>query len=114
MVRRGEVWWADLPDPVGSGPGYLRPILIIQSDHFNKSKMATVIGVVITSNTRLARAPGNVLVPQGVASLTKESVVNDSQIVTIDRAILVNRIGVMPAPYLKQVEIGLQMTLGMR
>ena len=79
-MLRGEIWWAALPRPVGSAPGYRRPVLIVQSNDFTHSRMATVIVVILTSNTKLAEAPGNVFLPRNMTSLPKDSVANVSQL----------------------------------
>jgi mRNA interferase MazF len=92
VIERGEIWWAELPNPRGSEPGYRRPVLIIQSDRFNRSRIRTVLICVLTSSTRLADAPGNVLLSPRVAGLPKPSVVNVSQLMTLDKAFLVRRI----------------------
>ena len=86
VIRRGEIWWAGLPEPVGFEPGYRRPLLIVQANEFNKSKINTIIALAITTNVRLADAPGNVLLSVKQSKLPKESVVNISQIVTIDKS----------------------------
>ncbi len=91
-MYRGEIWWANLPDPVGSEPGYLRLVLVIQDDTFTQSQISTVIVVIITSNIRLAEAPGNVLLPREVSRLSRDSAVHISQIFTIDKTFLVERI----------------------
>lgn len=96
---------------MGSEPGYRRPVLIVQSDDFNRSRIATVIAVVITSNTKLAQAPGNVFLPQKLTGLSKDSVANVSQVVTVDKSILTERVGVLPSNILKQVETGLRLVL---
>ena len=111
VIQRGEIWWASLPEPVGSEPGYRRPVLVVQSDEFNQSRIATVIALSITSNVRLAQAPGNVLLPRKATGLSKDSVANISQIVTVDKSLLDERIGTLPAKLLKQVEDGLGMVL---
>ncbi len=111
VIQRGEIWWASLPDPVGSEPGYRRPVLVVQSNEFNHSRIATVIALSITSNVRLAQAPGNVLLPRKATGLAKDSVVNVSQIVTIDKGLLDERIGVLPVRLLREVEDGLRMIL---
>lgn len=80
-MYRGEIWWASLPDPTGSEPGYRRPILIVQDDTFNQSRIQTVIAIAITSNLRLAEAPGHVFLPRGVTGLPQDSVANVSQVV---------------------------------
>lgn len=111
VIQRGDIWWASLPEPVGSGPGYRRPVLVVQSDEFNRSRIATVIALSITSNVRLAQAPGNIFLPRKATGLSKDSVANVSQLVTIDKGLLDERIGTLPAKLLKQVEDGLRMIL---
>ena len=111
VIQRGEIWWASLPEPIGSEPGYRRPILVVQSDDFNRSRIATVIAVVITSNTRLAQAPGNVFLPQRLTGLSKDSVANVSQIVTIDKDFLTEQISILPANLFEQIEKGLRLVL---
>jgi mRNA interferase MazF len=108
---RGEIWWANLPDPVGSEPGYRRPVLVIQDDTFNQSRISTVIVVIITSNIQLAEAPGNVLVPRGVSGLSRDSVVNVSQIFTIDKTFLAERIGSLPDYLQEEIDKGLRTVL---
>lgn len=110
-MRRGEVWWASLGEARGSEPGYRRPLLIIQTDSFNRSRIQTVLAAVITSNTRLADAPGNVLLPSRTAGLPRESVVNVSQIVTMDKHFLLKRAGKLRADNLRAVEDGLRLVL---
>lgn len=110
-MLRGEVWWASLGEPRGSGPGYRRPLLIVQSDSYNRSRIQTVLAAVITSNTRLAEAPGNVLLPSRTAGLPRESVVNVSQLVTIDKRFLVKRAGKLRTDHLRAVEDGLRLVL---
>ncbi|UBF25589.1 type II toxin-antitoxin system PemK/MazF family toxin [Kovacikia minuta CCNUW1] len=110
-MQRGEIWWADLPDPVGSEPGYRRPVLVIQADVFTQSRINTVIVVIITSNTQLAEAPGNVLLPREVSGLPKASVANVSQIFTIDKTSLTERIGSLPDYLQEEVDEGLRMVL---
>lgn len=111
VIQRGEIWWASLSEPVGSEPGYRRPVLIVQSDAFNRSRIATVIAVVITSNTKLAQAPGNVFLPQKLTSLPKDSVANISQVVTIDKSFLTEKVSTLPPNILVQVEKGLRLVL---
>jgi mRNA interferase MazF len=108
-VVRGEIWWADLPDPSGSGPGFRRPVIIIQSDAFNKSRINTVICAVITSNTKLANAPGNVLLSKNDSNLSKESVINVSQIITLDKSILTECVGTVNKSIIKQFENGIKL-----
>jgi mRNA interferase MazF len=111
VIQRGEIWWAALPEPAGSGPGYKRPILIIQADDFNKSKINTIIVAVITSNTRLAVAPGNVLLSPKKSKLSKESVINVSQIITIDKSFLSEKIHTLSDEIIAQVDEGLKLVL---
>jgi len=111
VIRRGEIWWATLPTPSGSEPGYRRPMLILQSDEFNRSRIGTVIGVVLTSNIKLAQAPGNVLLSKKQTGLPKESVVNISQIITVDKKFFTERIGALKSNLLKQVEDGIRLIL---
>jgi mRNA interferase MazF len=112
-MRRGEIWWASLPDPVGSGPGYRRPVLIIQSDEFNQSAIRTTICAVITSNLRLADAPGNVRLTRKASRLTKESVVNVSQLITVDKQLLTTRLGRIPPETLSEVDAGIRLVLAL-
>src|SRR5689334_10453969 len=93
VISQGEIWWADLPDPVGSGPGFRHPIVVIQSDAFNRSRIATVVCVPLTSNTRLAEVPGNVLLARSETGLPKDSVANASQVITLDKSLLTERVG---------------------
>jgi mRNA interferase MazF len=93
MIAQGEVWWANLPAPVGSGPGYRRPVVIVQSDAFNRSRISTVVRVPLTGNLRLARAPGNVILPAESTGLDHDSVANVSQVTTIDRSLLSELVG---------------------
>jgi mRNA interferase MazF len=110
-MQRGEIWWADLPAPKGSGPGTRRPVLIVQSDAFNASRIKTVIAAVITSNLDLAAAPGNVLLRRRDCSLARDSIVNVSQIVTLDRSFLTERVGAVSRRLSAAVDEGLQLSL---
>lgn len=110
-MYRGEIWWAQLPDPVGSEPGYRRPVLIIQDDTFTQSRIRTVIVVIITSNIELAKAPGNVLLPRDATGLFRDSVVNVSQVFTVDKAFLTERIGSLPVGLQEEVDDGLRAVL---
>ena len=112
-MRRGEIWWASLPPPAGSGPGYRRPVVLIQTNEFNESRIKTVVGVVITSNLRLAGAPGNVRCGRKETGLPRDSVVNVSQIVTVDKGLFLQRVGTIPTHVLTQVEEGLRRVLGL-
>ncbi len=111
VIKRGEIWWASLPEPVGAEPGYRRPVLIVQSNDFNRSRIATVIAVVITSNTRLAQAPGNVFLPKKLTGLSKDSVANISQVVTVDKNFLTEKVSTLPPNILEQIEKGLRLVL---
>ncbi len=111
VIKRGDIWWATLPEPVGSGPGYRRPVLIIQSNEFNDSRINTIVAVVITSNARLAAAPGNVLLPSQKSKLSKESVINVSQIITIDRSYLIEKVYSLSHSIITQVDEGLRLVL---
>ncbi len=113
VIQRGEVWWADLDEPAGSEPGDRRPVLVVQADAFNRSRLQTNIAVVLTSNLRLIDAPGNVLVPQQSSGLPKDSVANVSQLVTVDRDFLTDRAGKVPARVLAAVDAGLKLVLAL-
>jgi mRNA interferase MazF len=113
VVERGQVWWADLDEPGGSEPGFRRPVLIVQSDAFNRSRIRTVIAVVLTANLRLVDAPGNVLVPAKAAGLPKDSVANVSQVVTIDKDFLTESAGRIKGRLLSDVDSGLRLVLGL-
>ena len=93
MISQGEIWWADLPDPTGSGPGFRRPVVVVQGDPFNRSKIATVLCVPLTSNLKWADAPGNVLFEARLTGLPKDSVANVSQVVALDKSSLTERVG---------------------
>ena len=112
-MTRGEIWWADLPEPRGSEPGFRRPVLIIQADSFNRSGIRTVIVAVITSNLRLAEAPGNVLLPAATTALPRDSVVNVSQILALDRSFLADEVGKLSGRLLADVDAGLRLALGL-
>ncbi|TAM56649.1 MAG: type II toxin-antitoxin system PemK/MazF family toxin [Acidobacteria bacterium] len=112
-MRRGELWWASIPDPSGSGPGFRRPVLIVQADEFNESRIRTVVVAAVTSNVRLAAAPGNVLCRRRDTGLRKDSVVNVSQLLTLDKSFLSQRVKVLPAPLMGSVEAGLRLVLGL-
>lgn len=110
-MTRGEIWWAELPDPRGSEPGFRRPVLVIQADSFNRSRIQTAIVAVITSNVQLAEAPGNVLLPARISGLRKDSVVNVSQIFTLDRSFLTEDVGKISGHVLAEVDAGLRLVL---
>lgn len=111
MISQGEIWWADLSEPVGSAPGYRRPVVVVQSDALNKSRISTVICVVLTSNLRWAEAPGNVLLPVRQTGLDKDSVANVSSIVTVDQTQLTEKVGKLPASLLDGILSGIQLVL---
>jgi len=108
---RGEIWWANLPDPKGSTPAKRRPVLIIQSNEFNRSKINTIICAAITSNTELASLPGNLLLEKAVSGLDKTSVINFSQIATVDRYDLTDLVTMLPKPILDKVNNCLRIVL---
>jgi mRNA interferase MazF len=110
-MYRGEIWWANLPDSVGSESGCRRPVLMIQDDAFTQSRISTVIVVIITSNIQLAEAPGNVLLPRGVSGLSRDSIVNVAQIFTINKTFLVERIGSLPDYLQEEIDAGLRTVL---
>ncbi len=111
VVERRDVWWADLEEPRGSEPGFTRPILIVQADAFNRSRLRTVLGLVLSSNPKLLDAPGNVLLPSKVTGLPKDSVANVTQIVTLDEDYLTERAGRLPPRLMVQVDAGLKLVL---
>lgn len=112
-MNRGDIWWVDLPDPVASEPGYRRPVVIIQSNDFNRSRINTVIAVVITSNTRLAAAPGNVSLSPVKTGLPKESIANVSQIITIDKQFIQEKIGQLSNQTMGQIDTGIRLVLSL-
>ncbi|MBI3372639.1 MAG: type II toxin-antitoxin system PemK/MazF family toxin [Betaproteobacteria bacterium] len=112
-MKRGEVWWADLPEPVGSGPGMRRPVVVVQSNPFNDSRVATVIVAVITSNLSLADAPGNVRISKSESGLSKPSVVNVSQVLTVDRELLTHRVKTLPGKIVSRIDEGLRLALAL-
>lgn len=112
-MQRGEIWWADLPEPAGSAPGYRCPVLVLQSDDFTRSRIQTVIVIVLTTNLRLAEAPGNVLIMAGDTGLPKDSVVNVSQIITVNKSFLTERVRRVDAQIMFLVEDGVRTVLGL-
>ncbi len=111
VINRGEIWWASLPEPQGSEPGYRRPILIIQANSFNQSKISTVIGIVVTSNLKLSNAPGNVLLKAKDSGLPRDSVLNISQVITVDKKFIKQKVKRLSNKTLQQVEEGLRLIL---
>lgn len=110
-IQRGEIWWADLPEPRRSEPGYRRPVLVVQADLFNRSRIQTVLVAVITSNLELAAAPGNIVLPARSSGLPRDSVVNVSQVLTLDRSFLSEQAGVLPPRLQGAVDQGLRLVL---
>jgi mRNA interferase MazF len=112
-MNRGEIWWAALPDPVGSGPGYRRPVLVIQANAFNESRIGTTVVAAVTSNLALASAPGNVRLRPRASGLARESVVNVSQILTVDKRLLTERVKKLDESLLADVDAGLRLSLAL-
>lgn len=112
-MNRGEVWWAELPEPTASEPGYKRPVIILQSNEFNRSRIGTVIVIAITSNLRLAAAPGNARLSKSKTGLSKESVANVSQIITIDKRFLSEKIGRLDHATMSQLDESVALVLGL-
>lgn len=112
-MRRGEVWWASLQAPKGSDPGYRRPVVVVQANEFNESRIATVICAVVTSNERLAAAPGNVRIGGKGVGVRAGSVINVSQLVTLDKAVLTERIGRLTGSSLEELDAGIRLVLAL-
>lgn len=112
VVAQADVFWASLPDPAGSGPGHRRPVVIVQGDALNASRLATVVVVPLTSNLRWAAAPGNVSLPARRTGLPKDSVANVSQIVAIDRVLLTEHVGRVSKGELSLILAGVEVILG--
>ncbi len=112
-MTRGEIWWVDLGIPFGSEPGFKRPVLIIQADSFNDSNIHTVIVVPLTTNLNLSEAPGNVVLSKKETSLSKDSVANVSQIVTLDRERFGKKISNLKAKKLEKLEEGIRLVLSL-
>ena len=113
VIQRGDIWWADLPEPVGSGPGYRRPVLVVQADLFTRSRIRTVIVAVITKNTALVNAPGNVFLPEQMSGLPLDSVINVSQIITLDKSLLTEYVSHLPSELMIQVDAGIRLVMGL-
>lgn len=111
MIQRGDVCWVDLGEPAGSRPGKRRPVLVVQADSYNASRLNTVLAVVVTSNTRLAMMPGNVFLPTVATGLPKDSVVNVTALVTLDKADLGEALGRLPTGLMREVDQGLRQVL---
>ncbi len=112
VIGQGEVWWADFGEPLGSEPGFRRPVVVVQSDSFNRSRISTVVCVPLTSNLRWADAPGNVALEAAITGLPKDSVANVSQIVTVDKSSLTERGGTLPDAKLELILAGIDIVLG--
>ena len=112
MISQGEVWWADFSPPTGSGPGFRRPVVVVQGDALNRSRLATVVCVPLTSNLKWADAPGNVLLRTRSTGLPLDSVANVSQVVALDRSLLTKRVGKVAAAKLELVLAGVDVVLG--
>ena len=112
VIAQGEVCWADLGEPVGSAPGYRRPVVVVQGDALNRSRIATAVCVPLTSNLKWADAPGNVLLKATATGLDRDSVANVSQLVTVDKAMLTERVGKIPERKLELVLTGIGVVLG--
>jgi mRNA interferase MazF len=112
VISQGEIWWADLPVPTGSDPGFRRPVLVVQGDAMNRSHLATVVCVPLTSNLKWGAAPGNARLPAGLTGLPKDSVANVSQIISVDKDLLNVRVGKLPRSKLELVLSGIDTVLG--
>ena len=112
VIAQGHVYWADLPEPTGSGPGFRRPVLVVQGDALNRSRIRTVVCIPLTSNLRLVEAPGNVLLPARATGLPKDSVANASQIITLDRELLTEEVGKLSKRQLELILAGIDIVLG--
>jgi mRNA interferase MazF len=113
VIGRGEIWWANLPEPTGSSPGFRRPVLVVQADSFNQSKIQTVVVAVITKNLELAKAPGNVTITARVSRLPVDSVVNVSQVITIDKSFLTEFVSTLLNKKMEKIEEGLRLVLNL-
>ncbi len=111
MVNRGEIWWANLPEPTGSNPGYRRPVLVVQSNNFNHSKINTTVVLIISTNLKLAESFGNVLLKTRQSGLSKDSVVNVTQLYTIDESFLTEFVDTLSEQKMEQVDKGLRLVL---
>jgi len=111
VISQGEIWWADLPASGGSGPGFRRPVVIVQGDPFNQSRIATVVCVPLTSNLQWADAPGNIPLPARITGLPKDSVANVSQLVTLDRDLLLERVSKLSRTKLGLILAGIDIVL---
>lgn len=113
VIQRGEIWWASLSTPSGSQPGFRRPVLIIQANEFNRSRINTVIAIAITSNLRLVEAPGNVLLTAEDSGLNQDSVANVSQVITVDKSFLTEKISKLNPQLIEIVDNGLRLSMAL-
>ncbi len=112
VISQGDVWWTDLPQPIGSGPGFRRPVVVIQGDSFNRSRISTVVCVPLTTNTRWAGVPGNVLLASQFTNLPHDSVANASQVISVDKELLTEHVGKLTRAKLELVLASLDAVLG--
>jgi mRNA interferase MazF len=112
VIAQGEIWWADLPSPTGSGPGFRRPVVVVQGDSLNASKIATVICVPLTRNLRWANAPGNLSIPARLSGLPKDSVANVWQIISLDKELLTERVSKLSRAKIELLLAGIDIVLG--
>jgi len=113
VIRRGEIWWASLPEPSGSEPGYRRPVIVIQTEEFTASRLRTVLVVSVTTTLELAEAPGNTFLPKNLTGLPSDSVANVSQLLAVDKSLLTELAGKVPPRLFMGVENGLRLILGL-
>lgn len=113
IIRRGEIWWAELPEPRGSEPGYDRPVVIVQSDVFNQTNINTVLVAAITGNLRMREMPGNVMLPKKSSGLAKPSVVNVTQLTTLNKSWLKSKVKQLPLDKMAEVEAGIRLVLAL-
>jgi mRNA interferase MazF len=114
VIQRGEIWWAMLAEPRGSEPGKRRPVVVVQSDAFNRSAINTVLVAVVSSNIHLATAPGNVQLSRRASGLQKVSVVNVSQLITVDRRFMQSKVRQLSADIMRDVDAGLKLVMALR
>ena len=112
VISQGHVYWANIPEPAGSGPGFRRPVLVVQGDALNRSRLRTVICVPLTSNLQWVEAPGNVMLPAKATGLPKDSVANTSQLISLDRALLTEEVGKLSKRQLDLILSGIDIVLG--
>ncbi len=113
VINRGEIWWANLPEPTGSSPGFRRPVLIIQSDKFNHSRINTAVILIISTNLKLANSEGNILITSKQSGLPKDSVINVSQLFTIDESLLDEYVETLSERKMEQLDTGLRLVLSL-